>query len=114
VPKLLHDSLRAEVALEQLVASLRSLGRLPTSMRVHPSSVLRSLFEETGWPDQLAEDPQRAELELQEIRSLVAAWERRLPVGEPGPLQRRGRRAARRRRRAFAAMAASHGNGSGR
>src|SRR5690554_1405450 len=53
--KLLHDAVRAEVALAQLMASLRSLGNMPPSMRVLPSSVLRSLFEETGWREQLAE-----------------------------------------------------------
>lgn len=95
-PKLLHDAVRAEVALAQLVASLKSLRNLPTTLRVLPSSVLRPLFEETRWSEQLAEAPDLAVSELREIRRLVSDYERALP--EPASVSGAARRRRRRRR----------------
>jgi hypothetical protein len=104
--KLLHDAVRAEVALSRLVESLRALQKLPTSMQVLPSSVLRSLLEETGWDEQLATNPDLSAEELSEIRSLVARWERRAGrVGERHEPRRRAFRFGRRDRDALASAA---------
>lgn len=97
--KLLHDAVRADVALGQLVASLKSLRAMPTAMRVLPSSVLRPLFEETRWREQLAEVPALAELELRELRRLVSDYERALPSPASSAVATR-----RRRRRKLAAV----------
>jgi hypothetical protein len=89
-PKLLHDAARAEVALTRLVESLRSLRKLPTSMQVLPTSVMRSLFEETGWDEQIATSTKLAESELPEIRRMVSKWERLAPgMHETAPRTRR-------------------------
>lgn len=92
--KLLHDTARAEVALRELLASIKGLQSMPTSMRVLPSTVLRPLFEETRWQEELAEAPEVAESELRAIRRFVSDYERAL-----GQATAASDRASRRRRR---------------
>jgi hypothetical protein len=73
--KLLEDAAVADIAQRHLVGSLRNLRNLPGDMQLRPHTVLRNLFEEVGWHNDLAEDPEILRHELHELRRLLGAWE---------------------------------------
>ncbi|MEO5901104.1 MAG: hypothetical protein ABIR68_13410 [Ilumatobacteraceae bacterium] len=78
--KLLEEAGRADFAQRHLVAALRSLRNLPGNVDLRPHTILRNLFEEVGWEQDLAEDPEMLRDELRELRRLVSAWELLDPV----------------------------------
>lgn len=73
--KLLHDATRADAAQRHLVRSLRDLHSLPGNLAVRPHTVLRTLFEEVGWAEDLAREPEMLRHELGELRRHIAEWE---------------------------------------
>lgn len=73
---LLEEAAKAESAQDLLMASLRRLAGLPGRMEVLPGSILRNLFEEIGWDEELRCDPEVVERELRLMRQELAAWER--------------------------------------
>lgn len=70
---LLHDVARADIAQRHLLQALRRLRNLPGNLAVRPHTVLRNRFEETGWHNDLADDPDMLREELLELRHLAAA-----------------------------------------
>lgn len=78
--KLLEEAARADFAQRRLVAALRSLRNLPGNVALRPHTILRNLFEEVGWEQELAEDPEMLREELRELRRLVCTWELLDPV----------------------------------
>ena len=72
---LLRDAARADIAQRHLVHALRRLRNLPGNLAVRPHTVLRNLFEDTGWHKDLAEDPDMLREELRELRHRVATWQ---------------------------------------
>jgi hypothetical protein len=97
---LLSEAARADFAQRHLVGALRRLRSIPGNVAPLPHAVLRNLFEEVGWQQDLAEDPKLLREELQKARRLLEAWER-LDAGVADTQPRRGwlRRAADRLRR---------------
>jgi hypothetical protein len=73
--KLLEDAAVADIAQRHLVGSLRNLRNLPGNVQLRPHTVLRNLFEEVGWHNDLADDPELLRYELQQLRRLLGAWE---------------------------------------
>jgi hypothetical protein len=73
---LLEDVARAEIAHRHLVLALRRLRMLPGSFAVRPHTILRNLFKEIGWQEDLAEDLEMLREELRHLRHHIAAWER--------------------------------------
>lgn len=73
---LLEDVARAEIAHRHLVLALRRLRRLPGKFALRPHTVLRNLFKEIGWQEDLAEDPVMLNEELRHLRHYVGAWQR--------------------------------------
>lgn len=78
--KLLEEAGRADFAQRHLVAALRSLRNLPGNVDLRPHTILRNLFEEVGWEQELADNPEMLREELRELRRLVSAWELLDPV----------------------------------
>lgn len=87
--KLIDDANSADAALHQLVRALRDIAKLPGNVALRPHTVLRNLFEEIGWEDDLARDPEMLREELRELRSLLAGWERLDPVVATRPRRTR-------------------------
>jgi hypothetical protein len=87
---LLEEAALADIAQRHLVAALRGLRNLPGNVLLRPHTVLRNLFEEVGWHEDLGEDPDTLEEELRELRQLLAAWELLDPAAAAA-LPRRGR-----------------------
>jgi hypothetical protein len=77
---LLDDAARADIAQRLLVGALRNLRSLPGNMALRPHVVLRNLFEEVGWQNELADDPEMLREALGELRRLLTAWELLDPV----------------------------------
>jgi ribosomal protein L37E len=73
--KLLEEAALADIAQRRLVGALHNLRNLPGNVRLRPHTVLRNLFEEVGWHDDLADDPELLSHELQELQRLLGAWE---------------------------------------
>ena len=73
--ELLQHGANADVALRHLVEALRAVRGLPGVVVLRPHTVMRNLFEEVGWEEDLAGDTESLYEELHELRSLVAAWE---------------------------------------
>lgn len=73
---LLEEAANAEKAQELLVGALRRLVGLPGWLEVLPASLIRNFFEEIGWSDELASDPEIVERELRLMRQEFASWER--------------------------------------
>jgi hypothetical protein len=73
--KLLEDAAVADIAQRHLVGSLRNLRDLPGNMQLRPHTVLRNLFEEVGWHNDLADDPEMLRHELHELQRLLGAWQ---------------------------------------
>jgi hypothetical protein len=77
---LLDEAARADIAQRHLVLALRRLRNLPGNVAVRPHTVLRNLFEEIGWQEDLAEDPEILREELRKLRQHVTAWQLLDPV----------------------------------
>ena len=77
---LLDQAARADIAQRHLVSSLRNLRNLPGNVTLRPHIVLRNLFEEVGWQEDLVEEPEMLREELRELRRLLIAWELVDPV----------------------------------
>jgi hypothetical protein len=73
--RLLEDAALADIAQRHLVGALRNLCNLPGNVRLRPHTVLRNLYEEVGWQNDLTDDPELLSHELQELRRLLGAWE---------------------------------------
>ena len=65
---LLDEAARADRLERELVASLRRLVGLPGNLEVIPHSVLRNLFEEVGWEEDVAGDRELVRQEVDELR----------------------------------------------
>lgn len=77
---LLRDAARADIAQRHLVRALRRLRELPGNLAIRPHTVLRNLFEETGWHKDLAEHPDMLREELRELRHHLATWQQLDPA----------------------------------
>jgi hypothetical protein len=73
--KLLEEARRADAAQLHLVRALRAIRALPGNVVPRPSTVLRNLFEEVRWQEDLIADPILLEDELEEIRRQLWEWE---------------------------------------
>ena len=73
--KLLEDAAVADIAQRHLVGSLRNLRNLPGNVQLRPHTVMRNLFEEVGWHNDLADDPEMLRHELQQLRRMLGVWE---------------------------------------
>jgi hypothetical protein len=86
---LLEESRTADKAMMLLVRALRRLNGLPGNLELLPHSVLRNLFEEVGWEEELSNDPAGAQEELRFIRLEVESWERLAELGDRNGLSER-------------------------
>jgi hypothetical protein len=71
---LLEEASRADLAQRHLVGALRNLRSLPGNLVLRPQTVLRNLFEEVGWEQDLAEDPELLREELHALGRLLDGW----------------------------------------
>jgi hypothetical protein len=78
--ELLEHAALALRAQTSLVRALRRLNGLPGNLRLLPHSVLRNLFEEIGWEQNLADEPSALEDEIRLIRMELEYWQRLDPA----------------------------------
>jgi RNA polymerase subunit RPABC4/transcription elongation factor Spt4 len=78
-PVLIDEARRADAAQRTLVASLRRLVGLPGNLDLVPYSVLRNLFEEVGWEQDLEAEPGLVQEGVRRLREQLDAWERLSP-----------------------------------
>ena len=71
---LLDEAGRADRLERELVASLRRLVGLPGNLEVIPHSVLRNIFEEVGWEEEVAGDRELVRHEVEELRRWLDRW----------------------------------------
>ena len=77
---LLEEASRADLAQRHLVGALRRLRNLPGNLVLRPHTVLRNLFEEVGWEQDLAQDPELLREELRALDGLLDAWKLHDPI----------------------------------
>ncbi|HEX4217932.1 MAG TPA: hypothetical protein VHZ02_06170 [Acidimicrobiales bacterium] len=88
-PALLEEARRADGAQELLVRSLRRLTGIPGNFELLPHSVLRNLFEEVGWEEDLAREANVMSEELQRIHEELQTWESMTSASEREGLAKR-------------------------
>lgn len=88
-PALLEEAGRADSAQELLVRSLRRLAGIPGNFELLPHSVLRNLFEEVGWEEDLAREAKVMSEELQRIQEELHSSESLASISEREGLARR-------------------------
>ena len=104
---LLEEATTAEQSQDRLIGALRRLVGLPGQMEVLPGSLIRNLFDEIGWDEELKSDPEIVERELRLMRQELQAWERLQP-GDGRRLAKRLHQLARGVRRLSASPPARH------
>lgn len=71
---MLEEAARAERAQKELVTALRRLVGLPGNLDLKPYSVLRNLFDEVGWEQDLMAEPELVKAEIEQLRRQAERW----------------------------------------